>query len=115
MAHDATPMRPPKAFAMRPRQPPASANAVATWREFPPPARGHNFVTPAMEFSLRCAPPFRPSAFPLARSNQAHRSVASAVAGRAATGQRAECALITGQGSPDRVRTGAWPHDPIHV
>jgi hypothetical protein len=71
--------------------------------------------TPAMEFSLRCAPPSRPSAFPLARSNQAHRSAASAVAGRAATGQRAECALITGQGSPDRVRTGAWPHDPIHV
>jgi hypothetical protein len=72
-------------------------------------------VTPAMEFSLRSAPPSRPSAFPLARSNQAHRSAASVVAGRAFTGQRAECALITGQGSPDRVRTGAWPHDPIHV
>ena len=72
-------------------------------------------VTPAMEFSLRSAPPSRPSAFPLARSNQAHRSAASVVAGRAFTGQRAECALITGQGSPDRVRTGAWPHVPIHV
>src|ERR1019366_5992451 len=28
-----------------------------------------DFITPAMEFSLRSAPPFRPSAFPLARSN----------------------------------------------
>jgi hypothetical protein len=72
-------------------------------------------VTPAMEFSLRSAPPSRPSAFPLARSNQAHRSAASTVAGRAAAGQRAECALITGQGSPDRAQTGAWPHVPIHV
>jgi hypothetical protein len=115
LAHGATAMRLPKASAMRPRQPPASANAVATWREFPPPARCLILSRPAMEFSLRSAPPFRPSAFPLARSDQAPRSATSAVAGRAATGQRAECALITGQGSPDRVRTGAWPHDPIHL
>jgi hypothetical protein len=111
MARDAT----AESFAVRPGQPPASANAVATWREFPPPARFQILSPPAMEFSLRCAPPSRPSAFPLARSNQAHRSAASVVAGRAAKGQRAECALITGQGSPDRVRTGAWPHVPIHV
>ena len=55
-----------------------------------------------MEFSLRCAPPFRPSAFPLARSDQAPHSAASAVAGYAFRGQRAEHALITGQGA----RTG---------
>jgi hypothetical protein len=65
------------------------------------------FVTPAMEFSLRCAPPFPPSAFPLARSNQAPRSATSSVARRACSVQRAECALITGQGSPNGVRTGA--------
>lgn len=55
-----------------------------------------------MEFSLRCAPPFRPSAFPLARSTTAPHSAASAVAGYAFRGQRAEHALITGQGA----RTG---------
>jgi DNA repair protein RadC len=55
-----------------------------------------------MECSLRCAPPFRPSAFPLARSTTAPHSAASAVAGYAFRGQRAEHALITGQGA----RTG---------
>ena len=65
------------------------------------------FVTPAMEFSLRCAPPFPPSAFPLARSNQAPCSAALSVARRDCAVQRAECALITGQGSPNRERTGA--------
>jgi len=81
--------------------------------EFSASARFSHFVIPAMEFSLRCAPPFRPSAFPLARSTTAPHSAASAVAAYAFRGQRAEHALNRA-GSPDKVRTGAWQHVTIH-